>query len=205
MASPLQISLHDVVKFRVVSQVAHLWEAKCAWYLSEKLPNFVNGLEGAVIDCGVTTGGEDWSEYPLQNRIAKIKAHQSVTDVLLFDFKTISSQYTSSRGARYHFLIQATGAQRQVAAFIVQNPASPNLVALLFWDYLEARYLRPKKKTLTNIDAKKIDFGSRDIPFLGTYLESYPPEWSPFVMPLDELPEAIRRVEAIFHKETNQW
>ena len=175
------------------------WEARCAWLLESELPSFVLGSEGSSADCGLLIMDGTLPTMKVTDRLsAARKEYGENTLAILLDFKTINpNSCPSFKGGLYFYSIAITPKQRLCAAFIVQNPAAPHLVALLPQYYVE-RCSRSLKTGRTICHSSETHLSRREV-------EPFPMEWSPFVMPLHVLPEALQLLYAFYRGSRQAW
>jgi len=175
------------------------WEARCAWLLESELSSFVLGSEGSSVDCGLLITDGTLPTMKVTDRLsAARKEYGENTLAILLDFKTINpNSCPSFKGGLYFYSIAITPKQRLCAAFIVQNPAAPHLVALLPQYYVE-RCSRSLKTGRTICHSSETHLSRREV-------EPFPMEWSPFVMPLHVLPEALQLLYAFYRGSRQAW
>lgn len=155
--------------------------------LESELPNFILASEGASADCGLLVTDGTLPAIKVTDRISAVtEQYGEKARAIILDFKTINLYPSRSRnGGTCYYKICIQPRQKQVcAALIIQNPAAPLSVAVLPYHYIEQRH--------GNLGTGKISYLSREGPLSGRQVEPFPTEWSPFIMPLYFLPEALR-------------
>jgi hypothetical protein len=189
----------DTIVNTLTAATASAWEARCAWLLESELPNFVLGSEGSSVDCGLLVTDETLPMMKVTDRLsAARKEYGENALAVLLDFKTVNPNLASRfKGGLYYYRFNISPKQRLCAAFIVQNPAAPHLVALMPQYHVD-RCSRGLKTGHTAC------YG-REAPLSGRHVEPFPMEWSPFVMPLHFLPEALRLLYAFCRGLRQFW
>lgn len=192
-------SVKDITLKTLAHAAAVAWEARCAWLLESELPNFVLGSEGSSADCGLLVADGTLPTIKVTDRLsAARKEYGENALAILLDFKTINPTSCSSlKGGLYFYSFCITPKQRPCAAFIIQNPAAPHLVALLPQHYVErcSRSLKTGRRTCYG---RETHLSRREV-------EPFPMEWSPFIMPLHVLPEALRLLYAFYQGSRQSW
>jgi hypothetical protein len=140
--------------------------------------------EQASVDCGLleTKGALDNIELP--ERIFAIDgAADPDIRFLPLDVKQLNANSSAIHIAGYFaFAIQYRQDQRSCPAFIVQNPAAPDLVAIIPHQYMDRRWPQP---------SKTFRYCSLDVPITSQPICLFPPEWSPLVFPIEYTSQAL--------------
>jgi hypothetical protein len=194
-----QGSVKDITLKALRYAAAIAWKARCACLLDSELPNFVLGSEGSSADCGLLITDGTLPTMKVTDRLsAARKKYGENTLAVLLDFKTINpSSCSSFKGGLYFYSFGIAPKQRLCAAFIIQNPAAPHLVALLPQYYVE-RCSRSLKTGHAICYGRETHLSHREV-------EPFPMEWSPFVMPLHVLPEALQLLYAFYRGSRQVW
>ncbi|ETI26610.1 hypothetical protein G647_10424 [Cladophialophora carrionii CBS 160.54] len=200
--------LRDLVKgqlIRIQISNAAVFKADCSAILETDLREFVRGAEGASADAGILVGARVTSFRGSDDRLAKvIQAGEAgePDNVVAVDFKTIIPVVSTfgKDGGCYHYKISCTRVQKQkCAALIVFNPASPHLVAVIPMFYLETsnRYLDRR--------ADSTPFTARKIPYFGGFIELFPLECTPFIMPIAFASRSLDLLRQFAAGEISTW
>lgn len=167
-------------------------------WLHSELDFFLAGAEKAEVDCGLwlREGGEAAGDFTLRLHTT-VHENREQEEMVALDCKTISPVLSQTfKGGLYHYEIYRTEAeQKACAGFIVHNPAAPDHVALIPTTCLE--------RTVSNTPQQR--FTGRDIPLTGLPTEPFPLEWSPYVMPLDCLPTALKQLRSFALDLQSTW
>jgi hypothetical protein len=167
--------------------------------LEPELPNFILGSEGSSADCGLLFMDETLPPTKVTDRLSAVreKYGEKVWTILL-DFKMIVPNLSATwKGGLYYYRLNIQPKQTLCAAFIVQNPAAPHLVALIPRSYVEG-CLRGRRTSYTACY-------SREAPLSGQQVEPFPMEWTPFIMPVHFLSEALRLLHTFCRGRKRFW
>lgn len=177
--------------------VAFQFEGACLKWLHSCRPYFLAASEKAPVDCGLWVNENDAQPDDYTARLFHtVHNNSSLLELVALDAKTIVEVICSSwKGGLYHHAFTEGSQQDKCAAFIVQNPARPDLIALV-----PAQYVN----TVSLSDVHDRHYG-RDIPLTGAPIEPFPLEWSPFIMPVALLPKALDSLLLFASGHSDTW
>ena len=190
-------STRSRVEAYIRGAVAFTFEGASLKWLHSKLRFFVAGSEKAVVDCGLWI--RESVERPPDYSTALFEtviSNQERYELAALDCKTIMVWRMSSwKGGQYCFGFETTEGQEACAAFIVFSPAAPNIIALIPAEYL---HRATKSQNLRKA------YG-REIPMTGAPIEPFPLEWCPFVMPAEDLLQALTLLRVFCLGRSSTW
>jgi hypothetical protein len=192
-------SVVDNIVSTLTEATASAWEARCAWLLKPELPNFILGSEGSSADCGLLFTDETLPPMKVTDRLSAVRKEYGENALaILLDFKMITPSLSATfKGGLYYYRFHVSPKQKLCAAFIVQNPAAPHLVALIPQSYIE----RCSRSRQTGHAAC---YG-REGPSVWPAGRAIPHGMDPLVMPVHFLPEALRLLHAFCRGRRQFW
>ncbi|KIW14396.1 hypothetical protein PV08_07178 [Exophiala spinifera] len=175
----------------IMADAAAKVEAECARAVERSLPNFIMSMEKASVDCGLLVDGAISNSDLAERVIEANRVYGGTKKLIPLDIKHIrpTLSRSSTAGGYYNYRIHCMPMQKVVPAFIVQNPIAPEYVAVIPHWYLDRDWPPRSKPT------KFHTYHSLDIALVGPYYTAFPPEWVPFVMPLDRLHDALQSLQ----------
>lgn len=171
-------------------------EAQCAFLLEQRNSSFIQGSEGAQVDCGLL----DIEPSPLfddkTHQLFEILQRYRGRGLLIpLDVKSVAPLFSlPHRGGLLYYMISTTQTQSDVfATYVVFSGMNPNIVALIPHYYL------------AKIKSSGVDFIGREVPLNCIDPPSFALEWMPFVMPLSFLSRALDSLLAFSRGRDEFW
>ena len=164
--------------------VAYMFEHRISKFLESSMDDFVQGTEGAILDCGLVTGAPFICPPGIdQVHIARLdRAIAENRQVVPLDFKTSSPSIRpyNPHATRYDINISASQ-EEHCAGFIFMNPTAPDWVAVI-----PAAYIAPRYTAIPRYEDGTPAFSIR---------------WLPFVVPLRMLCQALSNFKQFCEKK----
>lgn len=174
-----------ILKASLRTGAGYRFECTCLRWLHTRLPYLLTGAEKALVDCGLCV--DDSLQLPTDysaRLFETVFKNEDVKGMIPLDCKTVEEIISPVyKGGLYYHAIHTTLTQQNCAAFLVFNPRAQQLIAVLPLSYLNHAKSSPA--------LSEVRYHGREIPLTGAPIEPFPLEWSPFVMPIELLPNAL--------------
>ena len=176
----------------VRNYTAYLAEAQVCNIASQSCPSFIRSFEGGVTDCGLNTSLE---------RLSILEADDSRARVIPIEVKNIAPM-PDHKGNLY-WVYTFTRLQTQHCQIVIVTAAKdPQHVALLPLYYFRKRHSEQFQGKQERVPLYSCTLRPR---WLLHSMPAYPAELAPFILPIDDLGQALKDVQLYATGQVNVW
>ena len=178
--------------------VASLSEAKISEYSvshDSQGQSLVRGFEGAKVDFGVYNGPIQLTGNPTENLLTVLDSGDAIIPIEAKDVSPCNHK------GLIQWSFSLTKGQKNCQAVVVTAAADPAFVALI-----PLHWFRHKIGKMLANESEALHIYSKAIQPYATLhqLPAFPPEWSPFMMPITDLAMTWRHLRAV-SSGTSSW
>ena len=178
----------------ILTQIAYLAESRVCKAAGHN-QNFLRAFEGGQHDCGLFKGSPSLGGGTLTSKIFKLSRSYNDEDDLIIPLEVKNPGPTGDYQRNVSWRFEITESQvNRCQALIITSPKEPGFVVLLPMHYHRQRAVNLQRG------------GGTYRPLWSLHpLPAFPPEWSPFVLPMSQLVNALTNMLDYANGSTAAW
>lgn len=178
------------------THVAYLCEARIRQLAVEQVDFFVESYEGGLNDGALYVGSGTFQNKggAAHTLFVQLSKHHGEKVLAPLDVKRCTPKCDSKRGVQFYIKI-SPGQRQSCQALILVSPKEPDFVGLIPFHYL------PSKGTVED----GVSFAPIRPLWTLHPLPAFPPEYTSFIFPVQQLGNRLENMRAYFDRSSNVW